>query len=32
MARIDKIQVEEKEILWADRKRILGMPISFTSI
>ena len=30
MARIDKIQVEEKEILWADRKRILGMPISFT--
>lgn len=30
MARIDKIEVEEKEILWADRKRILGMPISFT--
>lgn len=30
MARIDKIPVEEKEILWADRKRILGMPISFT--
>lgn len=30
MARIDKIQVEEKEVLWADRKRILGMPISFT--
>ena len=30
MARIDKIQVEEKEIHWADRKRILGMPISFT--
>lgn len=30
MARIDKIQVEEKEILWADRKRIFGMPISFT--
>ena len=23
--------MEEKEILWADRKRILGMPISFTS-
>lgn len=31
MARIDKLAVEEKEILWADRKRILGMPISFTS-
>ena len=30
MARIDKIEVVEKEILWADRKRILGMPISFT--
>jgi len=30
MARIDRIQLEEKEILWADRKRILGMPISFT--
>ena len=30
MARIDKLAVEEKEILWADRKRILGMPISFT--
>jgi hypothetical protein len=30
MAKIDKIQVEKKEILWADRKRILGMPISFT--
>ena len=30
MARIDKIPVEEKEILWADRKRILGMPITFT--
>lgn len=30
MARIDKIEVEEKEILWADRRRILGMPISFT--
>jgi len=31
MARIDNIPVEEKELLWADRKRILGMPISFTS-
>ena len=30
MARIDKIEVVEKEIPWADRKRILGMPISFT--
>lgn len=30
MARIDKLNVEVKEILWADRKRILGMPISFT--
>ena len=30
MARIDRLNVEEKEILWADRKRILGMPISFT--
>ena len=30
MARIDKLDVEEKEILWADRKRILGLPISFT--
>lgn len=30
MARIDKLDVEVKEILWADRKRILGMPISFT--
>ncbi len=30
MARIDKIPVEEKELLWADRKRIMGMPISFT--
>lgn len=30
MARIDKITIEEKELLWADRKRILGMPISFT--
>ena len=25
------LAVEEKEILWKDRKRILGMPISFTS-
>ena len=24
------LAVEEKEILWKDRKRILGMPISFT--
>jgi len=30
MARIDRIEIEEKELLWADRKRILGMPISFT--
>lgn len=30
MARIDKLEVVEKEILWADRKRILGMPLSFT--
>lgn len=30
MARIDQIEIEEKELLWADRKRILGMPISFT--
>lgn len=30
MARIDKLEVVEKEILRADRKRILGMPISFT--
>ena len=30
MARIDRIEIEEKEILWADRKRILGIPMSFT--
>lgn len=30
MANINQIQVEEQPILWADRKRILGMPISFT--
>lgn len=30
MARIDKIDLEEKEILWADRKRVMGLPISFT--
>lgn len=30
MAGIDKLDVEEKEIIWSDRKRILGMPISFT--
>lgn len=30
MAKIDKLEVEEKKILWSDRKRILGMPISFT--
>ena len=30
MAHIDNINLEEKEILWSDRKRILGMPISFT--
>jgi len=30
MAKIDKLNVETSEILWSDRKRILGMPISFT--
>ena len=30
MAKIDKLNVESSEILWSDRKRILGMPISFT--
>ena len=30
MAMIDKLDIEEKEILWADRKRFLGMPLSFT--
>lgn len=30
MAKIDKLKVETSEILWSDRKRILGMPISFT--
>lgn len=30
MAHIDNIQLEEKEILWSDRKRILGLPLSFT--
>lgn len=30
MAKIDKLKVESSEILWSDRKRILGMPISFT--
>ncbi len=30
MAKIDRLNVETGEILWSDRKRILGMPISFT--
>jgi len=30
MAHIDRLEVEEKAVLWADRKRYLGMPISFT--
>lgn len=30
MAHIDNIQLEENKTLWSDRKRILGMPISFT--
>ena len=30
MAHIDHIQLEENPILWSDRKRYLGLPISFT--
>ena len=30
MAHIDRIQLEENPILWSDRKRFLGLPISFT--
>jgi len=30
MANIDHIQLEENPILWSDRKRYLGLPISFT--
>lgn len=30
MAKIDRLNVETEAILWSDRKRILGMPISFT--
>lgn len=30
VARAGKLKVEKKEILWSDRKRILGLPISFT--
>ena len=30
MASIDKLPVEQRETLWSDRKRVLGMPLSFT--
>jgi hypothetical protein len=30
MALTKRIQIAEKEILWKDRKRILGLPITFT--
>lgn len=30
MAHIDNIQLEDKQILWSDRKRILGLPLTFT--
>ena len=31
MSKAKKLKVEEKPILWKDRRRIFGMPISFTS-